>query len=174
MKITAILGVILITMLSLSNLHAGIFYWINDDGVKHFSNQFVPNNRNAQLLFEEYPHDKTADQKRTQSDQEILKALSEEFEAQDRKAQAEQRRRLAEEKENKPPTREELIKEETIRLTNRIKELKEMPLEFFGSQRNKINRLGFYNYRLNDLARDPDDYFKNPVSFEGNVKYPDL
>ena len=172
MKITAILGVILITMLSLSNLHAGIFYWINDDGVKHFSNQFVPNNRNAQLLFKEYPHDQTADQKRTQSDQEILKALSEEFEAQDRKAQTEQRRRLAE--ENKPPTREELIKEETIRLTNRIKELKEMPLEFFGSQRNKINRLGFYNYRLNDLARDPDDYFKNTVSFEGNVKYPDL
>ena len=96
MKITAILGVILITMLSLSNLHAGIFYWINDDGVKHFSNQFVPKNRNAQLLFEEYPHDQTADQKRTQSDQEILRTLVEDIEAQDRKAQAEQRRRLAE------------------------------------------------------------------------------
>ena len=64
MKITAILGGILITMLSLSNLHAGIFYWINDDGVKHFTNQPVPNNRNVRLLFEEYPYDQKADQKR--------------------------------------------------------------------------------------------------------------
>ena len=174
MKITAILGGILITMLSLSNLHAGIFYWINDDGVRHFSNQFVPNNRNARLLFEEYPHDQKADQKRRQSDQEFLKAFIEETEAQNRKAQAERERRLAEEKANKPPTREELIKEETIRLTNRINELRERPLEFFGSQRNKIRRLGFYHNRLNALARDPDDYFKNPVSFEGNVKYPGL
>ena len=174
MKITVILGVILITMLSLSNLHAGIFYWINDDGVKHFSNQLVPNNRNAQLLFEEYPHDKTADQKRRQSDQEFFNTFIEEMEVQSLKAQAERERRLAEEEANRPPTREELMKEETIRLTNRINELREMPLEFFGSQRNKIRRLGFYHNRLNALERDPDDYFKNPVSFQGNVKYPGL
>ena len=174
MKITAILGGILITMLSLSNVHAGVFYWINDDGVKHFTNKPVPNNPNARLLFEEYPYDQKADQRRRQSDQEFFNTFIEEMDAQSREAQAERERRLAEEEANRPPTREELIKEETIRLTNRINELREMPLEFFGSQRNKIRRLGFYHNRLNALERDPDDYFKNPVTFQGNVKYPGL
>jgi hypothetical protein len=172
MKITAIFGGILIIMLSLSNVHAGVFYWINDDGVKHFTNKSVPNNPNARFLFEEYPYDQKADQKRRQSDQEFLNTFIEEMEAQSRQAQAERERRLAEEEANKPPTREELIEEETIRLTNRINELREMPLEFFGSQRNKIRRLGFYHNRLNALERDPDDYFQNPVTFQGNVKYP--
>ena len=174
MKITAIIGAILFTMISHSALHAEIFHWINEDGVRHFGNQPVPGNRSFQVLFEEYPHDKTADQKRMQSDQKELNAFIKETEAQHREAQAERLRRLAEEKANRPPTMEELVKEETYRLLRRIDELEAMPLEFFGSQRNKINRLGFYHYRLDDLARDPEDYFNNPIRFEGNVKYPGL
>jgi len=57
-------------------------------------------------------------------------------------------------------------------LEKRIAFLEEQPLEYFGSQRNKIVRIGYYRYRLQDLLQDPDKYFNQPASFEGNVKNP--
>jgi hypothetical protein len=124
-------------------------------------------------LFEEYHYDESADEKRTQSDQEILEALIEEIEEEDRKAKTEQERKIAEEKMNRPPSRAEMIASETQRLQKKIAALEAKPLSFFGSQRNKILTIGFYKYRLEDLARDPDTYFKEPARFEGNVKYSD-
>jgi hypothetical protein len=46
----------------------------------------------------------------------------------------------------------------------------ERPLDYFGSERNKRARIGYYRYRLEALNTDPDKYFSNPVPFEGNVK----
>jgi hypothetical protein len=171
MKLAIILGAILIIMPGLSTLQAEIYHWIDEDGVRHYGNQPPPENRNIKVLFEEYHYDETADKNRTQSDQEILKALVEDIEAQDRKAEAEEKKKLAEEEANKPMTQEELIAEETERLLKKIAALEAKPLDFFGSQRNKILTIGYYKYRLEDLAKDPDKYFKEPARFEGNVKY---
>lgn len=173
MKLAVILGAILIIISGLSNLHAEIYQWIDENGVKHYGNEPPPENRNITVLFKEYHYDKTADDERAKSDQEILQNLIDEIEEEDRKTQAEEEKKIAAEKANQPPSREEMIASETQRLQKKIAELEATPLSFFGSQRNKILTIGFYKYRLEDLARDPDKYFKEPARFEGNVKYSD-
>jgi len=65
---------------------------------------------------------------------------------------------------------EERIAAEKERLEAKIAELEEEPLEYFGSQKNKRTRIGFYKYRLETLEQDPDKYFSQPEKFEGNVK----
>ena len=173
MKFAVIFSTILIVLFGSSGLYAEIYQWVDEFGVKRYSNVPPPEDQESKVVFEEYEHDKSADQKRTQSDQEILKTLVDEIEAEDRKARAEQEKKAAEEKANKPVSQDEMIAIETERLLKKIADLEAKPLEFFGSQRNKTLTIGFYKYRLEDLARDPDKYFKEPVRFEGNVKYSD-
>jgi hypothetical protein len=55
-------------------------------------------------------------------------------------------------------------------LQTKIAELEKKPLEYFGSQKNKRVRLGYYRNRLETLMRNPEQYFNQPSSFEGNVK----
>jgi hypothetical protein len=57
-------------------------------------------------------------------------------------------------------------------LEKKIAFLEEQPLEYFGSQKNKTVRIGYYHYQIQDLMQDPTKYFNQPASFEGNVKYP--
>jgi len=65
---------------------------------------------------------------------------------------------------------EERIAAEKERLEAQIAELEEKPLEYFGSQKNKRTRIGFYKYRLETLEQDPEKYFSEPEKFEGNIK----
>ena len=65
---------------------------------------------------------------------------------------------------------EERIEAEKERLENKIAELEEKPLEYFGSQKNKRTRIGFYKYRLETLEQDPDKYFAEPEEYQGNIK----
>ena len=68
---------------------------------------------------------------------------------------------------------EERIAAEKEMLENKIAELEEKPLEYFGSQKNKRTRVGFYKYRLEMLMEDPDRYFSEPEEYEGNIKTPE-
>ena len=171
MKLEVILLAIFIIIPGLSNLHAEIYHWIDENGVRHYGNEPPPENRNITVLFEEYHYDDSSDKERTQSDQEALKKLIEEIEEDERQAEAEEKKKKAAEKADEPMNREEMIAVETQRLMRKIAELEAKPISFFGSQRNKILTIGFYKYRLEDLARDPDKYFKEPARFEGNVPY---
>ena len=65
---------------------------------------------------------------------------------------------------------EERIAAEKERLETKIAELEEKPLDYFGSQKNKRTRVGFYKYRLEMLLQDPDKYFSEPEKYEGNIK----
>ena len=65
---------------------------------------------------------------------------------------------------------EEMIVAEKERLEAKIAELEVKPLEYFGSQKNKRTRIGFYKYRLETLQKDPHKYFSEPEKFEGNIK----
>jgi len=71
-----------------------------------------------------------------------------------------------------PEPSEENIAAEKERLEAKIAELEEKPLDYFGSQKNKRVRLGYYRYRLETLTQNPEKYFSQPSSFEGNVKTP--
>ena len=72
--------------------------------------------------------------------------------------------------ENQETSQEDKIAAEKERLEDKIAELEAKPLEYFGSQKNKRTRIGFYKYRLETLEQDPEKYFSEPEKFEGNVK----
>jgi chromosome segregation ATPase len=152
--------------------YADVYSWTDENGVKHFGNQAPENAANVKLLFKEKPHDAAADQQRTDTDNREVTELIRELEQEEERQAAEERRKAAEAERNRKPTQQERVEEEKKRLEATIADLEEKPLDYFGSFKNKRVRLGYYRYRLETLMRDPDKYFNQPSSFEGNVKYP--
>jgi hypothetical protein len=65
-----------------------------------------------------------------------------------------------------------MIAQEKIKIEKKIQELEALPLDYFGSQKNKRVRIGYYQYRLETLMTRPDEYFNNPEPFEGNLNPP--
>jgi Skp family chaperone for outer membrane proteins len=170
MKYIIYLIVIALSALCVSTLNADIYSWTDKDGVKHFSNVPPDDADDVNVEFKEYQHDEKADQQRFEVEQEEWKNLIREIEEEDNQAREEARQRAEEAEKNQLPSREQLIQAEKERLQNKIDELEKKPLEYFGSFKNKRIQIGFYKYRLQTLMQDPDKYFKEPVSFEGNVK----
>ncbi len=172
MKPLTIILVILVILLCSAGLNAEIYTWTDENGVKHYSNT-PPDQENARVDFKEYEYDKKADKRRTEDQNEELKTLIKDIEHTERKEKEAEEKRAAEAEKNRPPTMEERIEAERKRLTDKIVELQEQPLEYFGSFDNKRNRIGFFKYRLEALEQDPEKYFRQPERFEGNVKFRD-
>jgi hypothetical protein len=159
-------------LLWVSASYADVYSWTDENGVKSFGNQPPENASNVKLIFKEKPHDAAADQQRTDTDNKDVTELIRELEEDEERQAAADRRKAAAAAANREPTREERIALEKKRLNAKIVELEEKPLDFFGSQKNKRVRIGYYRYRMETLMRDPDQYFSQPTSFEGNVKNP--
>jgi transposase len=172
MKSLRLLLVLALFFLGFSIVCAQVYTWTDENGVRHYGDAPPDDAENAKVMFPEYQYDESADKKRTEQGQQQLESLIKELDAEDAEAQAEERKRLEEAEQNKTPTQQELIEVEKQRLEARIAYLEEQPLEFFGSQKNKTVRIAYYRYRLQALLEDPDKYFKQPASFEGNVKTP--
>ena len=168
MKLLNILIICVLTFFCVATLNAEIFIWTDEKGVKHYSDHPPENaeSYDVQTETQTYQHDEEADKQRTETEQKQLQDAIKEENENDEKQQQE----AAEAERNRPPTQEEKIAAEKDKLENKIAWLEEQPLEYFGSQRNKIARIGFYRYRLEALLEDPDKYFKNPENFEGNIK----
>ena len=150
--------------------NADIYTWTDENGVKHFGNQPPENATDAKVVFEEEPYDAAADQQRTDTQNKELTELLRDLEEQERQQAAEARRKAAEAEQNRKPTQQERVEAERQRLEEKIAELEEKPLEYFGSQKNKRVRIGYYRYRLEELTSNPDKYFNQPSQFEGNLK----
>jgi ATPase subunit of ABC transporter with duplicated ATPase domains len=161
-----------LTFFCVSTLNAEIYTWTDEKGVKHYSDHPPENVENYEVQTESQTNqqDEEADKKRTEAEQEQIQDFIKEADENFEKQQQEEKRKAEEAERNRPPTQEEKIATEKEKLENKIAELEEQPLEYFGSQRNKITRIGYYRYRLEALLEDPDKYFKNPESFEGNIK----
>jgi ATPase subunit of ABC transporter with duplicated ATPase domains len=172
MKFLNILIISVLIFFCVGTLNAEIYIWTDEKGVKHYSDQPPENVENYEVQKESQTsqHDDKADDKPTEAEQghiqDFIKEADENFE----KQQQEEKRKAEEAERNRPPTQEEKIAAEKEKLENKIAELEEQPLEYFGSQRNKIVRIGYFRYRLEALLEDPDKYFKNPENFEGNIK----
>jgi hypothetical protein len=164
---------IAMTVFGVPSSKAEVYTWTDENGVKHFSDQPPADAKGAKPAFSTYEYDEAADRQRTESDkkelQKVVKNIDEDYE----RAQQEDRQRQEEEEATKPPTMEEKVEVERDKLLKKIAELESLPVEYFGSQRNKIRTLGYYHYRLEDLGKDPEKYFREPTNFEGNVKHPD-
>jgi Skp family chaperone for outer membrane proteins len=152
--------------------NADIYSWTDENGIKHFGNQPPENAANLKVVFKEEPHDEAADQQRTETQNRELTDLIRDLEEEEQRQAAEDRKKAAAAEQNREPTQEEKVAAERERLETKIAELEEKPLEYFGSQKNKRVRIGYYRYRLESLNADPDKYFSNPSQFEGNVKNP--
>ncbi len=159
------LVLVLFAVFGFSVAGADIYRWVDDAGTVHFGNRTPENARDVRVVFQEIPS--LAPQ--VAPEQPSTEAVLQEFE-QERRQEAERAAQQAQEtKPSTPLSPGEQIANERTRLEKKIRELEEMPLEQFGSQRNKRARIGFYEYRLQDLINDPEAYFRNPVKFEGNV-----
>ena len=173
MKSFTILIISALVVLGISAVNAEVYTWVDENGVRHYSDSPPEEAQDAKVLLPEYQYDESADKNRTLKDQQEMDALIKEIEKENARDQAEAESRAQEAEKNRKPTQEALIAAEKERLEKKIAFLEQQPLEYFGSQRNKIVRLGYYHYRIQDLMEDPDKYFRQPVPFEGNVKIPD-
>jgi chromosome segregation ATPase len=149
-----------------------IYSWIDKNGVKYYGNEPPENATDLKLLFKEQPHNAAADQQRSEKENREAVELIRQLDEEEQRQAAEATKKAAEAEQNRPPTMQERVDAERKRLENKIAELEEKPLSYFGSQKNKRVRIGYYRYRLEDLMQNPEKYFKHPTSFEGNVKYP--
>jgi hypothetical protein len=153
--------------------NADIYSWTDENGVKHFGNQPPDNAANVRMVFKEEPHDAAADEQRTEAQNRELTELIRDLEEEEQRQAEEDRKKAAQAEQNREPTQEERVAAEQERLEAKIAELEEKPLDYFGSQKNKRVRIGYYRYRLETLNSDPGKYFSNPTQFEGNVKNPE-
>ena len=172
MKSLSILIILMLTIFGISVVKAEVYTWVDENGVRHYGDSPPEDAEDAKVMFPEYQYDEAADKNRGQQDEQQLKSLIKDIEADNAEEQAAAKKKAQEAQQNKKPTREELIAAEKARLEEKIAFLEEQPLEYFGSQRNKIVRIGYYRYQIEDLMQDPDKYFNQPAAFEGNVKYP--
>ncbi len=160
-------------LLWVSPTSADVYSWIDENGVKHFGNQPPQNATDVKVLFKEAPHDAAADQQSNDMQNKEVTELIKELEEEEQQQAAEDKRKSEEAERNREPTQQERVEAEKERLEAKIAELEEKPLDYFGSQKNKRVRLGYYRYRLETLTQNPDKYFNQPSSFEGNVKNPE-
>jgi hypothetical protein len=69
-------------------LNAEIYQWVDEKGVKHYSNTPPADAGNAKIVSGEYQHDEAADQKRVKTDQKKLDALTEKIKKEEQQAKA--------------------------------------------------------------------------------------
>jgi hypothetical protein len=96
-----------------SQLDAKVYKWIDENGVKHYSNTPPANARNVKIVFDEYQHDEVADQERVKNDQKEIDALIEKNAKEEQQASVEAQNKLMEEQEK---LREEQKKIEEAKL----------------------------------------------------------
>jgi hypothetical protein len=171
MKYRILIAALFFVIPSLSYLSADIYRWTDSKGHVVYGNQPPSDAASVKLMFRETtsgPEAKPSAQTDDSNSLEaIIRGLDEEVQRE------EQTRKEAESaKPSTPLGREEMIAVEKANLEKKIKELEAMPLDRFGSQKNKRVRIGYYQYRLETLLTNPDEYFNNPEPFEGNIKAP--
>lgn len=154
MKSIAVAFIFLLSTLTVSWVHAEIYSWTDENGVKHYSHT-PPTDRSIPV--------KTAPEIKTDPSayaiQEVInEANIEAVIKQLDQADAASRPKAAPTK--KPPSRQERIVMEAEKLEEKIEWLKQLPPKAYTNMRSKQAIIGRYRYRLTQLRSDPDAYFK--------------
>lgn len=171
MKYRFLIAALFFIVPGLSYLNADIYRWTDSKGNVIFGNLPPSDAHNVKLMFKESTSGLDAKPAAQEEDQSRTEAIIQDLDEETRRE--EQTRKEAESaKQNAPLTRGEMITQEKIKLEKKIQELEALPLDNFGSQKNKRVRIGYYQYRLETLMTNPDEYFNNPEPFEGNLKAP--
>lgn len=88
----------LMALFCAEQLNADIYQWVDENGVKHYSNAPPANAGNAKIVFDEHQHDKAA------TDQKTIDALIEEIKKKEQQAKAilENQKKIMNVKQNQP------------------------------------------------------------------------
>jgi hypothetical protein len=157
-----------------SALNAEIYTWTDEKGVKHYSDTPPDNEESYEIHTESktYTYDEEADRKRTEADQKQIRNLLEEDDENDKKQQ-EKRLKAQEVEKNRSSTQEEKIAAEKDKLEEKISFLEGQPFDYFGNELNKHRYIEHYRSRLKMLLQNPNNYFKKPDTWQGNIKIPE-
>ena len=99
----------MMTLICAEQLNADMYQWVDENGVKHFSNAPPANAENAKIVFDEHQQDKAADENRVKTDQKTIDALIEEIKKNEQQAKA------ILEKQKKFTSEEEKMKKKTTK-----------------------------------------------------------
>lgn len=90
-------------LFSTPQLDAEIYKWIDENGVKHYSNMPPANAENVEIVFGEIQYDEAADQERVKADQKETDALIEKNKKEEQQASKAEQKKLEEAKQDQPP-----------------------------------------------------------------------
>lgn len=83
-------------------LDADIYQWVDENGVKHFSNKPPANDKDAKIVSDEIQHDESAHKERLKSDQKTIDALNEEIQKEEQQASVGEQQTLEQTNLNQP------------------------------------------------------------------------
>jgi len=93
-------------LLCAPQLDAEIYQWVDEEGVKHYSNMPPADAGSVKIVSGEYRHDEAADQERVKADQKTLDALTEEIKTEEQQASLEKQKKLEEEQKKLTETKQ--------------------------------------------------------------------
>ena len=98
-----------LTVFGVAAPNAEVYTWMDENGVKHFSDRPPKDAKGAKPAFPTYEYDEAADKKRTETESQELEKVVKTIDAEYEKAEQEERQRQEEAEKNRPPTMEEKV-----------------------------------------------------------------
>ena len=137
-----------------SGLHAEIYSWTDEKGVKHYSHT-PPADPALQVRADpEIPENPAEIRQPEMIYEENVETLLEEL---DKETEAPA---LTGSGSRQQPSRQERIQQEIIKLEENLAYLESLPSNAFANSRSRSVIIGKYRYRLQQLKSDPDGYFE--------------
>ncbi len=81
MRLLNILLILMLIIFGLSAVNAEVYTWVDENGVRHYGDSPPEDAEGAKVMFPEYQYDESADKNRSQQDEQQLKSLIQEIEA---------------------------------------------------------------------------------------------
>jgi hypothetical protein len=154
MKFVAIVIVLGLGCFIASGLHAEIYSWTDEKGVKHYSHT-PPADLSLQVTTDREIPEKPADIRQPEMIyEENVKTLLEELDKEN-EASA-----VTGSGSRQEPSRQERIQNEMKKLEENLAYLENLPSNAFANSRSRDVIIGQYRYRLQQLTSDPDSYFE--------------
>jgi hypothetical protein len=154
MKFIAMVMVFIFVGLTVPGVKAEIYFWTDQNGTRHYSDT-PPADRSVTIkTAPEIQPDPTAEGKIEKINEENIDAILEAFEKEEQAAAPKPA------KTNKPPSRQERIQAEKESLEDKIQYVEGLPPRAFANSRSRQAIIGRYQYRMQELLSNPDEYFK--------------
>jgi Domain of unknown function (DUF4124) len=154
MKFVAIVIVLGLGCFIASGLHAEIYSWTDEKGVRHYSH-IPPADQSLQVKADlEIPENPADIRQPEMIYEENVNTLLEELDRETGASPA------AGSSSRQQPSRQERIQNEMKKLEENLAYLESLPPNAFANSRSRDVIIGKYRYRLQQLKSDPDGYFE--------------